>query len=143
MKQVKSTQPYKLGGLKTEIAAVGSLAVGWLVVMLQLTSITNPVAWVAPCCIIVVYLLFRMWSAAIDTKIQKPVQPATKPLSWKQYAIQYVTFCALYFTTTGLLRSNLDTYNLWLSVIIALTYLYAVPFVLNRFVWTKFFPPNP
>lgn len=122
-----------------EIAVIGSISAAFVPAMMQSTPATNPIAWIAPSGIIAVYVLFRLWNADWRKETKKRNEPVKPEPSWTQLAIQLALYTGLYFITTGLLRGNIDGYNELFSVLIALGYFVAVPFVLKRLVWPKFY----
>jgi hypothetical protein len=138
MKTASPVQPLLKMGTKIEIAIIGGVASLWLAAMSQISPINNPLAWLIPCGIIVVYVLFRLWTRSASSRKPKPMKAEKEQPVWWQLAIQMVAFYALYFVTTGLLRGSVEGYTEWYSVVITVVYFFGVQMVLNRFVWPKF-----
>lgn len=123
-------------GPKAGLVVFGVAAVALLLAIMQYPN-TSAFGWIVPIGIISVYVLFNMWTAAINTKTKKPALNIKNQLTWKQLVVQLVTYFTLYFVTTGLLRASVGGYNELFSVAIAVVYFFAVPMALSRFFWTK------
>lgn len=127
--------------IKSEAVAISFVAAIWIILMSQFKPLTDSVVWLVPIGIVGVYIAFELWHH-LQKVLQAPgkrrnQKPTVLKLTRLQNVVQTTTYVVISISATMLLKANFDWFNNWYIIGVCLVCYFAVPWVFERFFWSK------
>lgn len=131
----------KINFISSEARIIASVAAIWIIFMSQFKPLIDPAVWLAPSCIVGVYLIFVLWRNLIKTSLSPAKKRNQEPSAFKptlmQYAVQCAIYSVLFICTTAVLKAGFDWFNNWHIAGVGLVCFCAVTWAFEGYVWRK------